>query len=117
MPFIINGKGFDTCTVPSINAMKAWRSEYSAIGVYIGGENMACDYGNLTGFMGKSGGGPGLDNFSYIRRSTGAWGIDSLYVSHVRRHRELLRLRRPAKIYCGLAYLQTAPYSTIWNQI
>lgn len=40
--------GFDACTAPSISAMKAWKSSYSAIGVYIGGENMACDYGNLS---------------------------------------------------------------------
>jgi Rv2525c-like, glycoside hydrolase-like domain len=40
--------GFDTCTAPSLNAMKAWKSKYSAIGIYIGGQNMACDYGNLS---------------------------------------------------------------------
>jgi len=40
--------GFDTCTAPSLNAMKAWKAKYSAIGVYIGGQNMACDYGNLS---------------------------------------------------------------------
>ena len=40
--------GFDTCTAPSLNAMKAWKSRYSAIGIYIGGQNMACDYGNLS---------------------------------------------------------------------
>ncbi len=28
--------------------MNAWKKKYSAIGVYIGGENMACDYGNLS---------------------------------------------------------------------
>ena len=33
--------GFDTCTAPSQNAMKAWKSKYSAIGIYIGGQNMA----------------------------------------------------------------------------
>jgi hypothetical protein len=40
--------GFDTCTAPSISAMQAWRSKYSAVGIYIGGQNMACDYGNLS---------------------------------------------------------------------
>jgi hypothetical protein len=40
--------GFDTCTAPSLNAMKAWKSKYSALGIYIGGQNMACDYGNLS---------------------------------------------------------------------
>jgi hypothetical protein len=46
--------GFDTCTAPSLNAMKAWKSKYSAIGVYIGGQNMACDYGNLSASWVKS---------------------------------------------------------------
>ncbi len=46
--------GFDTCTAPSLNAMKAWKAKYSAIGVYIGGMNMACDYGNLSASWVKS---------------------------------------------------------------
>ena len=46
--------GFDTCTAPSLNAMKAWKAKYSAIGVYIGGMNMACDYGNLSAAWVKS---------------------------------------------------------------
>jgi hypothetical protein len=28
--------------------MRAWRSAYSVIGIYIGGVNAACDYGNLS---------------------------------------------------------------------
>jgi len=40
--------GFDTCTAPSVRAMRAWRRAYAAIGVYIGGVNRACDAGNLT---------------------------------------------------------------------
>jgi hypothetical protein len=40
--------GFDTCTAPSLQAMQAWRSRFSATGIYIGGEEMACDYGNLS---------------------------------------------------------------------
>ena len=35
-------------------AMKAWKSRYSAIGIYIGGQNMACDYGNLSASWVKS---------------------------------------------------------------
>jgi hypothetical protein len=46
--------GFDACTAPSLNAMKAWKAKYSAIGVYIGGQNMACDYGNLSASWVKS---------------------------------------------------------------
>jgi hypothetical protein len=40
--------GFDTCTAPSLQAMHAWRAKFSVIGIYIGGEEMACDYGNLS---------------------------------------------------------------------
>lgn len=40
--------GFDVCAAPSTSTMGAWRSAYGAVGVYIGGINRACDYGNLT---------------------------------------------------------------------
>jgi len=40
--------GFDTCTAPSLQAMKAWRAKYAAANIYIGGQEMACDYGNLS---------------------------------------------------------------------
>ncbi len=40
--------GFDTCTAPSLSTMKAWRAEYSVANIYIGGQEMACDYGNLS---------------------------------------------------------------------
>ncbi len=40
--------GFDTCTAPSIPAMRAWRPYYKAIGIYIGGANRACGTGNLS---------------------------------------------------------------------
>ncbi len=41
-------RGFDTCTAPSLPAMKAWRRAYSVVGIYIGGVNAACDGGNLS---------------------------------------------------------------------
>ncbi|MGI8695614.1 MAG: glycoside hydrolase domain-containing protein, partial [Mycobacteriales bacterium] len=41
--------GFDTCAAPSVNTMAAWRaSPYRTVGVYIGGINRACGYGNLS---------------------------------------------------------------------
>ena len=40
--------GFDTCTAPSLQAMSAWRARFSATAIYIGGQEMACDYGNLS---------------------------------------------------------------------
>ena len=40
--------GFDTCTAPPLHTMKVWRAKFSAVGIYIGGEDMACSYGNLS---------------------------------------------------------------------
>jgi hypothetical protein len=40
--------GFDACAAPSLPTMKAWRAKYSATAIYIGGQMMACDYGNLS---------------------------------------------------------------------
>jgi hypothetical protein len=44
------GGGFDTCSTPSSSALAAWESasSYRAVGVYIGGANMACAQPNLT---------------------------------------------------------------------
>lgn len=44
-----SGLGFDACSAPSANAMSAWASSpFRAVGVYIGGANMACSQPNLT---------------------------------------------------------------------
>lgn len=40
--------GFDTCRAPSLHTMRVWRAKFSAAGIYIGGENMTCAYGNLS---------------------------------------------------------------------
>jgi hypothetical protein len=40
--------GFDTCTAPSLPTMRAWRARFAATAIYIGGEEAACDYGNLN---------------------------------------------------------------------
>ena len=42
------GKGFDVCATPSSSRLSAWSSAYHAVGVYIGGTNMACAQPNLT---------------------------------------------------------------------
>ncbi len=47
-PFAAPVLGFDTCTAPSLATMKAWRTKFSVANIYIGGEEMACDYGNLS---------------------------------------------------------------------
>ena len=59
--------GFDTCTAPSLKAMRAWRRAYRAVGVYIGGVNAACAYGNLTAKWVRSAAGMG-------------WGLIPTYV-------------------------------------
>jgi hypothetical protein len=40
--------GFDTCQAPSLRTMQVWRAKFSVTGIYIGGENRACGYGNLS---------------------------------------------------------------------
>jgi Rv2525c-like, glycoside hydrolase-like domain len=46
---VYTGPGFDACSTPSTSHMNAWGSSpYRAIGVYIGGANMACAQPNLT---------------------------------------------------------------------
>ena len=45
-----HGRGFDTCTAPSETAMQAWsnHSPYRAVGIYLGGSDLACAQPNLT---------------------------------------------------------------------
>jgi Domain of unknown function (DUF1906) len=43
------GRAFDTCSAPSLKAITAWgKSPYRALGVYIGGVNLACGQSRLT---------------------------------------------------------------------
>jgi hypothetical protein len=47
---VYNGLGFDACTAPSESALAAWgaASPFGAVGIYIGGANMACAQANLN---------------------------------------------------------------------
>jgi hypothetical protein len=46
---VYTGLGFDACATPSSSQMSAWgASPYRAIGLYIGGTNMACAQPNLN---------------------------------------------------------------------
>jgi hypothetical protein len=46
---VYTGVGFDVCSTPSTTKMADWgASPYRAIGVYIGGTNMACSQPNLS---------------------------------------------------------------------
>ncbi|MGH3244069.1 MAG: DUF1906 domain-containing protein, partial [Spirillospora sp.] len=44
----VRGKGFDTCTAPSLSAMKAWRPSFKVTNIYIGGAARGCAQPNLT---------------------------------------------------------------------
>jgi len=47
---IYTGLGFDTCSAPSASQLAAWGSSpYRAVGIYIGGANLACSQPSLTG--------------------------------------------------------------------
>ncbi|MDX2681662.1 glycoside hydrolase domain-containing protein [Streptomyces sp. NY05-11A] len=49
------GRAFDTCTAPSLKAMKAWHTGfYGAAAVYMGGKNRGCNQPNLTASWVKS---------------------------------------------------------------
>lgn len=50
------GRAFDTCTAPSLAAMKAWNTGFygGAVAVYIGGKNRGCGQPNLTASWVKS---------------------------------------------------------------
>ncbi|MGP0033565.1 MAG: DUF1906 domain-containing protein [Solirubrobacteraceae bacterium] len=46
---IYTGPGFDACSTPSASTMSDWgASPYRAVGIYVGGANMACSQTNLT---------------------------------------------------------------------
>jgi hypothetical protein len=59
--------GFDTCAAPALKTMRVWRRAYAAVGVYIGGMNSGCAYGNLSA--------------SWLRAAAGmGWGMMPTYV-------------------------------------
>src|SRR3569833_1038817 len=44
----VTGMGVDTCTAPSLTAMRAWRGDFAAANIYIGGPARACSQARLT---------------------------------------------------------------------
>jgi hypothetical protein len=67
--------GFDTCTAPSTSTMRTWRSDYAAVGVYIGGVNAACAGGNLTAGWVKSVASMGWGMLpAYVGPQAPCWG-------------------------------------------
>lgn len=65
---VYTGLGFDACATPSAAQMSAWRSSpYHAVGVYVGGANLACSQFNLTS--------------SWVRQQSAAgWRLVPIYV-------------------------------------
>ncbi|MDX2522978.1 glycoside hydrolase domain-containing protein [Streptomyces europaeiscabiei] len=52
---VYTGRAFDTCTAPSLSAMKAWKTGfYGAAAVYVGGRNRGCAQPELTASWVKS---------------------------------------------------------------
>ncbi|GAA0660699.1 hypothetical protein GCM10010193_09590 [Kitasatospora atroaurantiaca] len=47
---VFTGAGFDACSAPPLDTMKAWRasSPYGAVGIYTSGGQRACDQARLT---------------------------------------------------------------------
>jgi hypothetical protein len=82
---IYTGFGFDVCSTPTQSQMSAWgASPYHAVGVYIGGVNMACSQYNLTsGWVSTE--------------SAAGWHIIPIYVG----------LQAPSNI-CGCAPISTS---------
>ncbi|MES9541121.1 MULTISPECIES: DUF1906 domain-containing protein [unclassified Actinomadura] len=44
----VRGRGFDTCTAPSLATMRAWRPSFKVTNIYIGGAARGCAQPNLT---------------------------------------------------------------------
>jgi hypothetical protein len=63
----VTGKGFDTCATPSLGVMQAWNRAFSDVGIYIGGAEISCPYGNLSA--------------SWVQSAVGlGWGLMPIYV-------------------------------------
>ena len=82
-PFKIHPvSGFDACTAPTLATMKVWRQQYAAIGVYIGGANSACAYGNLSTAWFKSAAAMGWGMLpTYVGPQAPCWGYQGTLIN------------------------------------
>jgi hypothetical protein len=86
---VYTGLGFDACATPSTSQMSAWAaSRYRAIGVYIGGTNMACAQPNLSSAW-------------VARQSAAGWHLIPIYVG----------LQAPSNS-CGCAAISSSSAAT-----
>ena len=74
--------GFDACSAPSLSNMKTFRSHYKAVGVYIGGANSACAYGNLSASWIQSAAAMGYGMLpTYVGRQAPCWDGNGALIS------------------------------------
>jgi uncharacterized protein YraI len=67
---VATGRGFDTCTAPSLSALSAWRaSSYRTVNIYFGGANRGCTQPNLSAAWVRS-------------ASTAGWRLLPTYMGH-----------------------------------
>jgi Domain of unknown function (DUF1906) len=74
--------GFDTCTAPSLKTMGVWRQRYAAVGVYIGGVNYACAFGNLSASWIQAAASMGWGMLpTYVGPQAPCWGYQGVTIS------------------------------------
>jgi hypothetical protein len=74
--------GFDTCTAPSLAAMHAYRTRYAAVGIYVGGANTGCGYGNLSRSWIQTTAAMGYGMLpTYVGPQAPCWGFNGKLIS------------------------------------
>ncbi len=81
-PVIHPLNGFDACTAPTLATMRVWRRQYAAVGVYIGGANSACAYGNLSAAWFRSAAAMGWGMLpTYVGPQAPCWGYQGTLIN------------------------------------
>ena len=81
-PVIHPLNGFDACTAPTLATMRVWRRQYAAVGVYIGGANSACAYGNLSAAWLRSAASMGWGMLpTYVGPQAPCWGYQGTVIN------------------------------------
>ena len=74
--------GFDTCTAPSLKTMGVWRQRYAAVGIYIGGVNYACAFGNLSASWIQAAASMGWGMLpTYVGPQAPCWGYQGVTIN------------------------------------
>jgi Domain of unknown function (DUF1906) len=82
VPVIHPVNGFDSCTAPTLATMRVWRRQYAAVGVYIGGVNSACAYGNLSAAWFRSAAAMGWGMLpTYVGPQAPCWGYSGTTIN------------------------------------